>query len=213
MTHRARLFFSAVLALLTGLVAGLSGAVPTDAADARPLDAGTSAPPVSLTTAAGETRSLEALRTGDPVVLVFYRGGWCPYCNAHLAELKTIEDKLRILGYRIFAVSPDRPGKIADSASDLEAGYTLLSDSPAEAMQAFGVAFRVPQSLVDTYRSEYGIDLEADSGQTHHILPVPSVFVIDAAGVIRYVHSNPDYKERLEPEKLLTEAKAVQMRQ
>ncbi|MGJ3243166.1 MAG: peroxiredoxin-like family protein [Opitutales bacterium] len=213
MNHRSSFIRCLPWLLLGALPSSLSAAVPSDAADATPIEPGTPAPDVTLTTAAGDTRTLTALRNDGPAVLVFYRGGWCPYCNTHLGELKTIEDELGILGYRLLAVSPDRPGKIAETATDLEVDYTLLSDSPADAMKAFGVAFRVPQQLVDTYRTEYGIDLEADSGETHHILPVPSVFVIDADGVVRYVYSNADYKVRLDPEQLLAEAKAVQMKE
>ena len=80
----------------------------------------------------------------------------------------------------------------------------MFSDSTAEAMKKFGVAFRVEDATYTKYRDSYHIDLERSSGQTHHILPVPSVFIIDKSGKVIYVHSNPDYKVRLKGSEILS---------
>ncbi len=145
------------------------------------------------------------------MVLVFYRGGWCPYCNTHLGELKAAETELRARGYEVLFLSADRPEILHSSLKDdIEreaAGYTLLSDSGAAASRAFGVAFRVDAATVAKYKS-FGLDLEQVAGNREHILPVPSVFVVDRGGVIRFAYYNADYTVRLSAEKLLAAAPA-----
>ncbi len=86
--------------------------------------------------------------------------------------------------------------------------FTLLSDASMSAARAFGIAFRVDDATFARYKS-FGIDLEAASGQTHHELPVPAVFILDRAGVIRFAHANPDYTVRLAAEPLLEAARSV----
>ncbi|MCB1214380.1 MAG: redoxin domain-containing protein, partial [Deltaproteobacteria bacterium] len=107
------------------------------------------------------------------------------------------------------AISPDKPEKIAASKKANKQGYELYSDSGADAMKAFGVAFKLDEETVKLYKENYGIDIEADSGQNHHLLPVPSVFIINQAGKIVYVHSNPDYKVRLSAEEILNAIKKL----
>ena len=85
--------------------------------------------------------------------------------------------------------------------------FELLSDSDMDAARAFGLAFKVDDALVETYKTQYGIDLEASSGRTHHELPVPAAYVVDQAGMIRFAFVNPDYKVRVDSEKLLDEAR------
>lgn len=177
-------------------------AVPDDAAKAKPLTVGTQVPDGTLVDLAGETTTLKAALGGKPTVLVLYRGGWCPFCNAHLAELAKNEDAVREAGYQIVAVSPDTAQELGNTDGKLDLGYRLFSDSDADLMRAFGVAFRVDDATYLKYKETYGLDLEVRSGATHHYLPVPSVFVIDAAGTIRFVHSNPDYSKRLSGEAL-----------
>ena len=141
-------------------------------------------------------------------MLIFYRGGWCPYCTAHLGQLQTIDADLRKLGYRILAISPDRPSVLNKLPDDAEITYTLLSDNQMRAAQAFGVAFRVDDETVTRYKG-FGIDLEEASGHDHHLLPVPAVFIIGTDGVIRFSYANSDYKVRLEPKRVLEAAKAA----
>jgi peroxiredoxin len=129
-------------------------------------------------------------------VLIFYRGSWCPYCNAHLSDLVTVEEELRSLGYRIVAISPDRPEELNRMTTAEHLNYRLFSDPQAEAMKKFGVAYQVGDTTVTSYKQKYNVDLERSSGQTHHILPVPAVFILDRVGKIVFVHADPDYKVR-----------------
>jgi peroxiredoxin len=186
-------------------------AVPASAQDVQPLKQGSTLPPILLTTANGSPVALDTFLKQQPVVLVFYRGGWCPYCNTHLRELIDADSALRALGYQILAVSPDRPQKLAESIAQHALSYTLLSDSAMVAAQAFGVAFQVEESTVTRYKQN-GLDLEEASGTTHHLLPVPSVFIIDQQGVIRYVYYNADIKTRLSARELVREAALLNKR-
>lgn len=182
--------------------------VPNSAADIRPLLIGATVPQVALQTADGKAFDLSGAVAKKPTVLIFYRGGWCPYCNTHLGQLQTAEAELLKLGYQILAISPDRPEKLGESVEKHKLTYTLLSDHSMKAAQSFGIAFRVDDATLEKYKG-YGIDLEAASGQKHHLLPVPAVFIVGTDSIVKFVYVNPDYKVRLEPAVLLAAAKAA----
>ncbi len=133
---------------------------------------------------------------GRPTIVLFYRGGWCPYCNAQLSDLRLVEPKLRQHGFEIVFLSTDRPAILYSSLKAENIHYTLLSDSTLEAAKAFHIAYRLDEATLAKMQG-YGIDLDATTGEALHELPVPSVFIIDTTGVIRYVYSNPDYTVRL----------------
>ena len=174
-----------------------------------PLKEGDSIPDVTLRTQADQEVSLRKLVARKPTVLVFYRGGWCPFCTRHLGDLAGIEQDLEKAGAQLLAISMDQPAKLRETPNRDQLGYRLLSDSDALAAKAFGIAFQVEDALVKKYKESYQIDLEAASGQTHHILPHPAVFVADTKGTIRFAHVNSDYKVRLEPAKILERVRSV----
>ena len=180
--------------------------VPNRAEDTNPLKAGVAAPSATLRRPDGSTVEMRTLYAAKPSVLIFYRGGWCPYCNVHLGQIAEAEPQLRDLGFQVLAISPDRPEELKKSIDKQNLTYQLLSDSDADLAKAFGLAFRVDDATVAKYR-EYKVDLNASSGRDHHVLPVPAVYIIDQTGTIRFAHANPDYKSRLEPEKLLAAAR------
>ena len=151
----------------------------------------------------GKDVALASVLGGKPTVLIFYRGGWCPYCNRHLADLMKVEKDLVAKGYQLIGISPDTAEELNKSMEKEKLAYKLYSDSSADAMKKFGIAFKVEDELVAKYKNDYKIDLEKASGQTHHILPVPSVFVVDPSGKIIYAYSNPDYRVRLKGEEVL----------
>jgi peroxiredoxin len=172
------------------------------------LKAGDSVPDVALRNESGVEVRLRSLVSDKPAVLVFYRGGWCPFCTRHLGELAGIEADLKQAGAQMLAISMDSPENLKRTPGRDKLGYTLLSDSDAAAAKAFGIVFRVEDALVKKYKDSYKIDLEAASGRDHHLLPHPAVFVAGTNGVIRFAHVNPDYKSRLEPKKILEAAKS-----
>jgi peroxiredoxin len=181
--------------------------IPQSANEVRPLLVGDRVPILTLKTVEGKAFDLNATIAKNPTVLFFYRGGWCMYCNAHFGQLAQIEDKIKQLGFEIIAISPDRPQKLAESINKHQIGYTLLSDSDMKAARAFGIAFKLDDELLAKY-AQFGIDLKDASGHDHNMLPVPSVFVIDTKGTIKFKYVNPDYKTRLAPEVLLATLKA-----
>lgn len=185
-----------------------SGDVATSSSEVNPLTIGDKCPAVSLVSSEGTTVSLTDLISSAPAVLVFYRGGWCPYCNTHLGKLATIEDELTSAGYQILAITPDAPEFLNQTAEKYHTQYQLLSDSSAQASRAFGLAFRVDDSTFQRYQSfKIPVDLEVRAGgQTHHILPVPAAYVVDQSGTIKYAYWNSDYKKRVDEQELLKAA-------
>ncbi len=119
-----------------------------------------------------------------------------------------MEAELSELGFPVVAISADRPAELAKSLEAKGLGYTLYSDSTLTAARSFGIVFQLDDAEVARYAS-FGIDLEAASGESHHQLPVPSVFLVEAGGTIRWVYSNPDYKVRPDNAKLLEAAREV----
>ncbi len=183
------------------------GSVAASAEDIRPLLVGMKVPEVTLTDADGNPVKLYSLIEKKPTVLVFYRGGWCPYCNLQLEQLHTIEDEVLELGYQIVAVSADRPENVEKSVEKHDLKYTLLSDSSKAAAKAFGLAFRVDDKILDAYK-KFGINLAKASGVNDDVLPVPAVFIVGTDGTIIFEYVNPNYKVRLNAQVLLAILKA-----
>jgi peroxiredoxin len=119
----------------------------------NPITAGQVIPPISLKTLDGQQFDLNAFIAGKPTVLIFYRGGWCHYCNLQLAGLQKIEPELINSGFQIIAVSPDRPEKLNESVVKHELTYRLLSDNEMTAATALGIAFHLDDAMVATYKT------------------------------------------------------------
>ncbi len=181
---------------------------PASSDGVRPLLLGAALPEAQLRTVDGQTVSLKDALGGKPAVLVFYRGGWCPYCNTQLSGLRLIRKDLDALGYSLIAISPDTPEELKKTLDGQALDFQLLSDSRAEAIRAFGVGYRVDAATLKKL-GEYGIDLEKASGETHHVLPVPAVFVIDETGSLQFSYVHPDYKVRVPQDVILAAAKAI----
>jgi len=181
----------------------LGAALAPTQTNATALKVGDAIPNVHLRTEENKEVNLHTLVSEKPTVLIFYRGGWCPFCNRHLQSLVGIEDDLNKAGVQLLAISMDTPEKLKATPDRDKLGYRLFSDSNATAATAFGIAFKVDDALVKKYKDSYKIDLEAASGNDHHILPHPAVFVVGTNGMINFSHVNPDYKVRLDPAKIL----------
>jgi peroxiredoxin len=179
--------------------------MPKSATEAKPLKAGILAPDAQNIDVKATT--VKSALGGKPTVVVFYRGGWCPFCNAHLAELGRSYGELTKLGYQLFAISPDASAALKKTLGDNQITYRLYSDSKAEAMIKFGVAYRLNDNDYGQYKKMAGVDLETYSGAKHHVLPVPSVFIINKTGKIVFVHSDPNYRLRLSGRDLIAAAK------
>jgi peroxiredoxin len=197
-------FFAAVLLLSLSALPQAQAQIADSAAAVRPILVGSIVPTVDLTALDGTATTLAKLLNGKPTVLVFYRGGWCPFCNLQLSELRRLNPDLKAQGFQLLAISPDRADEINKTLEKDELDYALASDAKAEALQAFGIAFKVDDATLSKY-AEYGVNLETASGEKHHALPVPSVFVIDAKGIIQFSYVNPDYRTRV-PQRLIRAA-------
>ena len=201
-----RIILASVLMFSSPLFA--ANEIAASATEVHPLLLGSEAPDVALKTLDGKDTSLRKQMAGKPAILVFYRGGWCPYCNTQLSDLRLVAKDLGALGYQIIAISPDRPEELAKTLSKDKLDYTLLSDSKADALKAFGIAFRVDDETIRKYQG-FGIDLEKSSGETHHVLPVPSVFIVDTDNRLQFSYTHPDYRVRVPGSVILAAAKAI----
>jgi peroxiredoxin len=172
-----------------------------NAKSARALEVGSRAPDFTAARADGTPYVFSATHLRQPYVLIFYRGGWCPYCNLQLADLHLVEPRLRSAGFGVIFLSTDRPGLLYASLKHSEIDYTLLSDPELKAAQAFHIAFHLDDQQY-AEQLKWGVDLEKTTGTRAHALPVPSVFIVDNSGIIRFVYSNPDFRVRLSAQEL-----------
>jgi len=195
--------------LFSLLTVALRAALAPSAAETIPLAAGARVPAVAVQTVDGTGLDLAAVVADKPTLIIFYRGSWCPYCNRHLAALVDIEPELLRLGYQILALSPDEVPGLRAAAEKNHLNYRLLSDRAMAAASAFGLAFRVDEKTVEKYRG-YKIDLAPVPGEpAARWLPVPAVYVIGRDGLVKFVHTDADYRNRLSPEDVLTAARAA----
>ena len=181
-------------------------AIPLSPKDVHPLTVGAQVPDGPLMTLQGKKVHLAALLSQKPAVLIFYRGGWCPYCNLQMGQLVKVEPELKKMGYQVLAISPDKPQKLRESLQKHQINYTLLSDRTMELTGKFGLAYRVGQEQLMTLQ-KYGKDLDSNTGNGLHLLPVPAAYVVDAKGIVRFVYYNPDITVRVDPNALLKAAK------
>lgn len=177
--------------------------------EAQGLAVGDKAPLTTLRDAQSEAVNLqEALKNG-PIILVFYRGEWCPYCNRHLAALNEITDSLAELNVQLFAISPEKPDLLQEMMSKTESNFTFLSDSAYQTIIGFNLAFLPSKATRMKYKSVLGVDLSEAHQDSREFLPVPATYLIDQEGIIRWRHFDPDYKERSEPKEVLAAARAL----
>lgn len=199
------------LAATTLVAATTLADIPNDPTQVQPLAVGTRAPTFSAQTKDGAVRTFSPEGYQRPTIVLFYRGGWCPYCNSQLSDLRLVEPKLRQSGFEIVFLSTDRPAILYSSLKAEDIHYTLLSDSRLVAAKAFHIAYHLDQATLANMK-KYGVDLDSTTGEPLHELPVPSVFIIDKTGTIRYVYSNPDYKVRLGADALWSAAQPYAVR-
>ena len=146
-------------------------------------------------------RLKDVLKKGK-VVLVFYRGQWCPYCNK---ELKRLEDSLQLIkdkGATLIAVSPEKPESIAKTVEKTSATFSILFDDELKIMKAYDVAFELSENVLTRYKNA-GLDVEANNGTNGKYLPVPAVYIIDKESMVIYRFFEPDYKKRASVKEIL----------
>jgi len=223
MTFGRNLVYITFLALLLGTlilshadraIAEDYSALPASAELTTPLKSGDRAPQFTVRTVDDEPYVFDPDNLDHPTVLISFRGGWCPYCNMHLSELRTVIPEIRESGVDVLFLSNDRPDMLYSSLKreTQEAidglDYVILSDAQINAAMALGTAFRVDKGLTD-YLEEKGREVAGSSIGMHNALAVPAVYVINKSGDIVFDFVNADYKVRLSADDLLSAALAA----
>lgn len=168
----------------------------------RALKAGDKAPDFTLNDPDGKPVSLRALLASGPLVLSFYRGVWCPYCNMELQALQSALPAIQARGATLVAISPQTAPNSRRSQRDNKLDFTILSDTKSEVANAFGIRFALPDYLVEVYTA-FKNDLPVVNDDPSWVLPMPARYVIDTDGLIAYAEVNPDYTKRPDPSELL----------
>jgi len=137
-----------------------------------------------------------------PLVVTFYRGVWCPYCNLDLQAIEAVADDIRSLGASLVAISPQTPSNSRKVKQQHGLSFSILSDEGGRVSAAFGLRFRLPDELVSIYKG-FGVDLPVINGDPSWTLPMPARYVIARDGSIVYAEASPDYTRRPEPTELL----------
>jgi peroxiredoxin len=188
------------------------GETPADKLGSAPtrlgLKVGSKAPDAKLTDVSGKVETLSALYHEGPTFVVFYRGGWCPFCNMQLHALTTAKPDFDKKGLRIVAISVDKPEEEAKTQAKQGVPFPMLSDSDLATHKAFNVV-HVPAEAEAKALAGYGIDLEKYSGKAHHSFAVPAIFLVDRTGVVRWEHVDEDYKTRPSTKQMLEVADRV----
>lgn len=191
------------LALLAiGLSVHAQNDLPKQAIEIAPLLIGEKIPSITLKSLDTTDVDLMELISKKRTVLVFYRGGWCPYCNAHLAALAEAEKELLDLGYQIIAISPDAPKSLKVTDDKEKLNYVLLSDSVGELSKAAGIAFEAPENYKATIA-------KGSDGVNNSFLPVPAVFILNVNAEIEFEHIAPNFKNRISNDLLIAVAKSL----
>ncbi|MFF4404373.1 peroxiredoxin-like family protein [Streptomyces sp. NPDC001404] len=168
----------------------------------RAVGVGARAPRFTLPSATGRDVALDSLLADGPVVLTFYRGAWCPYCNLALRALQQHQDAITACGARLVAVSPQIPDESLSLIEKEQLAFEVLSDGGSEVAKRFGIAFDLSDELGDVYDG-FGFDLHRVNGGHARTLPLPATYVIDQTGVIRWAFVATDYTVRAEPSEIV----------
>ncbi len=223
MIYGRNLIYVTFLALLLGslivshadrAIAEDYAALPASADLTTPLKSGDRAPGFTVRTVDDKPYVFDPDNLDRPTILISFRGGWCPYCNMHLSELRTVLPEIRESGYDVLFLSNDRPEILYSSLKqetqeDIDGlDYVILSDADISAARALGTAFKTDKGMTD-YLERKGRDYDGSSIGMHNALAVPAVYVIDRSGKIVFDFVEPDYKVRLPADELLSAAKAA----
>ncbi len=167
------------------------------------LKVGETAPDFTLPNANGREVRLSDLLAQGPVVLVFYRGAWCPYCNLHLHALQKTLPMIEAREARLVAVTPQLPDKSRGQVEKDGYPFEILSDLDDQVMKRYRLYFQVPAALSALYRERLGLNLAEFNGPGRDGLPVPATYVIDRQGIVRGAFADTDYRKRMEPAAIL----------
>jgi peroxiredoxin len=169
------------------------------------LKIGARMPDFDLPNVEGRFVASQALLERGPLVVSFFRGGWCPFCTTELTALQQATPDIEARGASLVAITPDTGAALASAKRDNALGYEVLSDLDLGVGLQFGLVYRVPDAIRDLYR-RIGIDLGARHGSAHDdvwLLPVPATYIVDRRGIVRFAEVDCDFRRRMEPAAIL----------
>jgi peroxiredoxin len=170
---------------------------------------GQPAPALKLPDATGKTVEVAELAKSGPVVIVWYRGQWCPYCNLELAAYRERLAEFRAAGAAVVAVSPQTPDNTLSTAEKAKLEFPVLSDAGNKAAREWGLVFKLGADLLEVYKG-FGLDLSKFNGDSaKDELPLAATFVVGSDGKIAFVHADADYTVRAEPADVLAVVKKL----
>jgi peroxiredoxin len=173
------------------------------------LSVGDDAPDFQLPDATGRPHRLSELLRDDPVVLVFYRGEWCPYCNLTLRTWQERLGDLTSAGGRLVAVSPQQPSNALSISEKHQLAFPVLSDETQDVIRSYKLHYDVPPALKDVYGDAWGLDLTQQTADGSWSLPVPGTFVVDRDRRIRFAFASADYRIRAEPDDVVAALRSL----
>ncbi|NEO83742.1 MAG: AhpC/TSA family protein [Spirulina sp. SIO3F2] len=174
----------------------------------RTLKVGDTIPAVSLPNATGQTVNIQELLKSGPVVISFYRGGWCPYCNLELKALQAKLPEIKALGANLITISPQTPDASLSTAEKNALEFEVLSDVGNKVARAFGLVFTLPETLRPLY-AQFGLDIPAHNGDETFELPIPATYIVKTDGTIALAFAEADYTQRLEPAEIVAALQAL----
>jgi peroxiredoxin len=175
----------------------------------RAVKAGDHAPDFRMPDARGRQIRLQELRARGPVVVSFYRGGWCPYCNLELRALQNTLPAIKRLGAELVAISPQTPDESLSTAEKNKLAFAVLSDVGSATAKAYGIAYDLAEELRPIY-ARSGNALPDKNGDDSWVLPIPATYVIDTNGTIVLAFIDIDYRNRLEPAEIVAALESLQ---
>ena len=168
------------------------------------LKVGDRAPSIVLSNARGDTVDVGTLLKRGPVVVAFYRGGWCPFCNLELRAFQRLLPDIEAAGASLVAISPEKPDDSLSTAEKNALTFEVLSDVGQKVGRAFRLVYDFSDELKSAYK-EFGLDIPAKNGApSEWALPISATYIIDRDGVITYAYTDADYRDRADPIDILT---------
>ncbi|MGE6614161.1 peroxiredoxin-like family protein [Peribacillus sp. NPDC076916] len=175
---------------------------------AQGLKEGNQVPDFKLPDATGKMVSITEELSKGPVILTFYRGGWCPYCNLELKAYQRELDSIKDVGATLIAISPETPDASLSTKEKNELEFIVLSDEGNKVAEQFNLVFKMPDYLIEVYKDSR-LDIVGHNGNDAWELPKPATFVIDQSGKIVFAEVDSDYTKRVEPSKVIEIVKNI----
>ena len=187
-------------------MAAATDALETSGIANQALTVGDTAPDFELPDATGKQVKLSTLLQQGPVVINFYRGEWCPYCNLELRAFQNLLPEFKQAGASLVAISPELPDHSLSVTERHNLEFAVLSDVGNKVSREYGLVFTLDASLKPIYQN-FGIDIPSSNGDDSYELPMPATYVIDQERRIRYAFAEADYTQRAEPQDVLAVVK------